>query len=81
MSMEKRRGFAVLSPERMREIASLGGKAAHNKDNGATAHEFTTETARDAGKKGARALLEKYGREHMRKIGRVGGRMRKEKLL
>lgn len=43
------RGFALLSPKRMREIASLGGKSAHR--NG-TAHKWTPEEARAAGKKG-----------------------------
>jgi general stress protein YciG len=42
------RGFAAMDPQRVREIASLGGKTAHQ--NG-TAHEFTSEEARAAGKK------------------------------
>lgn len=41
----KKRGFAAMSPEKQREIASLGGKAAHMKG---TAHQFTKETARAA---------------------------------
>ena len=40
------RGFASMDPERQREIASEGGKAAHQKG---TAHEFTSEEARRAG--------------------------------
>jgi hypothetical protein len=40
------RGFASMDPERQREIASEGGKAAHEKG---TAHEFTPEEARRAG--------------------------------
>lgn len=43
------RGFAGMSPEKQREIASRGGKAAHLKG---TAHEWDTETARAAGRKG-----------------------------
>lgn len=43
------RGFASMSKERQREIASKGGKAAHAKG---TAHEFTSEEARIAGRKG-----------------------------
>jgi general stress protein YciG len=35
-----------MDPERQREIASQGGKAAHQKG---TAHEFTSEEARRAG--------------------------------
>ena len=37
---------------RQREIASKGGKAAHQKG---TAHEWTTEEAREAGRKGGMA--------------------------
>lgn len=44
-----RRGFAAMSPEKQREIASMGGRAAHEKG---TAHEFTSEEARAAGRKG-----------------------------
>lgn len=46
---KSRRGFAAMSPEKQKEIASLGGKAAHEKG---VAHEFTPEEARMAGKKG-----------------------------
>lgn len=42
----KNRGFASMDPQRQREIASEGGKAAHLKG---TAHEFTSEEARRAG--------------------------------
>ena len=48
-SSTARRGFASMSPEKQREIASKGGKAAHQKG---TAHEWTSEEARDAGRKG-----------------------------
>lgn len=44
----KPRGFAAMSPEKQREIASLGGRAAHMSGH---AHEFTTEEARAAGRK------------------------------
>ena len=40
------RGFASMDPEKQREIASQGGKAAHASGN---AHEFTSEEARRAG--------------------------------
>lgn len=46
------RGFASMDPERQREIASQGGKAAHESGN---AHEFTSEEAREAGRKGGEA--------------------------
>jgi uncharacterized protein len=42
------RGFAAMSPEKKREIASLGGRAAHACGR---AHQFSTEEARAAGKK------------------------------
>ena len=41
------RGFASMDPQRQREIASAGGRAAHASGN---AHEFTSEEAREAGK-------------------------------
>lgn len=63
-----RRGFASMDPEKQREIASKGGKAAHERG---TAHEFTTEEAREAGRKGGQAVSQ--NREHMREIGRKGG--------
>ena len=52
----KPRGFAAMNKDRVREIASLGGKAAHQ---AGTAHEFTKEEARQAGKLGAKAVHEK----------------------
>ena len=49
---KERRGFASMSAEKQREIASKGGRAAHEKG---TAHEWTTEEARAAGRKGGEA--------------------------
>ena len=46
------RGFASMDRNKQREIASKGGKAAHQKG---TAHEWTSEEARDAGRKGGLA--------------------------
>jgi uncharacterized protein len=46
------RGFASMDRAKQREIASKGGKAAHQKG---TAHEWTSEEARDAGRKGGLA--------------------------
>lgn len=48
----KPKGFAAISPERVREIASKGGKAAHAVG---TAHKFTSEEAKAAGRKGGLA--------------------------
>lgn len=46
---KERRGFASMSREKQREIASKGGRAAHQKG---TAHEWTSDEARSAGRKG-----------------------------
>ncbi len=43
------RGFASMSQEKKREIASKGGKAAHAMG---TAHKWTSEEAQAAGRKG-----------------------------
>ena len=41
-----------MSPEKQREIASKGGRAAHQKG---TAHEWSSDEAREAGRKGGMA--------------------------
>ncbi len=46
------RGFAAMNPERQREIAREGGRAAHRSGK---AHQFTIEEAREAGRKGGQA--------------------------
>ena len=51
-SGKSRRGFAAMDADKQREIASKGGRAAHEKG---TAHEFTSEEARAAGRKGGQA--------------------------
>lgn len=53
------RGFASMNRAKQREIAVKGGKAAHAKG---TAHEFTSEEAREAGRKSGRARRLKRGR-------------------
>ncbi|MBD0313737.1 MAG: stress-induced protein [Microcoleus sp. T3-bin5] len=69
-SQEKqdRRGFASMDPEKQREIASKGGQAAHEKG---TAHKFSSDEAREAGRKGGQSVSQ--NREHMAEIGRKGG--------
>lgn len=49
---KRRRGFAAMDPKLVSEISRKGGKAAHT---AGTAHEFTTDEAREAGRKGGRA--------------------------
>jgi general stress protein YciG len=48
-SVKKKRGFAVMDRTQVREIARRGGVAAHR---AGTAHEFSSEEARIAGRKG-----------------------------
>lgn len=71
MSEGRSRGFAAMDRDKQREIASMGGRAAHEKG---TAHEFTSEEAREAGRKGGEAVSR--DREHMAAIGRKGGESR-----
>jgi len=58
-----------MDPDKQRSIASKGGKAAHAKG---TAHEFTPDEAREAGRKGG--MVVSQNREHMATIGREGGK-------
>ena len=52
MVAKEDRGFASMDRNKQREIASKGGKAAHQKG---TAHEWTSDEAREAGRKGGMA--------------------------
>ncbi|MBK8248236.1 MAG: hypothetical protein IPK85_12635 [Gemmatimonadetes bacterium] len=71
MTEKSKRGFASMDPERQREIASKGGRAAHAKG---TAHEWSKEEARQAGHKGG--VVISRNRDHMSMIGREGGEAR-----
>lgn len=71
MANTSKRGFASMDPSKQREIASKGGRAAHAKG---TAHEFTSDEARVAGRKGGEAVSR--DRAHMSAIGREGGHSR-----
>ena len=62
------RGFAAMSPEKQKQIASEGGRAAHKQG---VAHEWNSDEARRAGKKGGQMVSQ--NREHMSEIGRRGG--------
>jgi general stress protein YciG len=68
---KSRRGFASMDPEKQKQIASMGGKAAHA--NG-RAHEFTSDEARVAGRKGGQAVASDPG--HMAAIVKIGGAAR-----
>jgi general stress protein YciG len=71
MANTSKRGFASMDPAKQREIASKGGRAAHAKG---TAHEFSSDEARVAGRKGGEAVSR--DRAHMSAIGREGGHSR-----
>src|SRR5207244_9373933 len=71
MANTSKRGFASMDAMKQREIASKGGRAAHAKG---TAHEFTSDEARVAGRKGGEAVSR--DRAHMSAIGREGGHSR-----
>jgi hypothetical protein len=71
MTNTSKRGFASMDSSKQREIASKGGRAAHAKG---TAHEFTSDEARLAGRKGGEAVSR--DRAHMSAIGREGGHSR-----
>jgi hypothetical protein len=62
------RGFASMDAAKQRSIASRGGRAAHEQG---TAHEFSSEEARAAGRKGGEVVS--ANRAHMAAIGRKGG--------
>ena len=66
--VKQRRGFAAMDKEEHRELARSGGVAAHA---AGMAHKFSSEQAREAGKKGGRTTS--ANREHMAEIGRRGG--------
>ena len=71
MTGKSRRGFASMDPARQKEIASRGGRAAHEKG---TAHEWSSDEARHAGRKGG--VTVSRDRAHMAAIGREGGESR-----
>lgn len=75
MAQRDERGFASMDDDKQREIASKGGKAAHEKG---TAHEFTSEEAREAGRKGGEALTGEQhaeaGRQSHKNDNSTGGR-------
>ncbi len=54
-----RRGFASMDPEKVKAIAALGGRRAHEVG---TAHRFDSEKAREAGRKGGNAPHASRGR-------------------
>jgi general stress protein YciG len=81
MAEKKRRGFAGMDASKQRQIASKGGRAAHQKG---TAHEFSHEEARAAGRKGGLAAHErgtahKFTPKEAQAAGRKGGLAARQK--
>lgn len=56
---KEHRGFNSMDPDKQKELASKGGKAAHEQG---TAHEWDSDEAREAGKKRALGTRDKNGR-------------------
>ena len=75
-SQPRARGFASMEESKQREIASRGGRTAHAQG---TAHKFSPEEAREAGRKGGKAVS--GDRSHMARIGRRGGQARHARSL
>ena len=68
------RGFASMNKEKQKEIASKGGRAAHEKG---TAHEFDSQEASQAAKKGhERGTAHEFTPDEARIAGRKGGMAR-----
>jgi uncharacterized protein len=68
MVAKEDRGFASMDRNKQREIASKGGKAAHQKG---TAHEWTSDEAREAGRKGGMASHRRKQQQQMGEPGTV----------
>ena len=73
------RGFASMDKEKQRNIASKGGRAAHEKG---TAHEFDSGEASMAAKKGhERGTAHEFTSEEARVAGRKGGLARAQNRM
>lgn len=72
----KNRGFASMDKSRQKEIASRGGKAAHRTGK---AHEFSSQEAKEAGRKGGEATAKTHGESFYSAIGKKGGESRDKK--
>jgi len=65
IQIRRPKGFAAMDRAKVSEISSKGGKAAHA---AGTAHRFTSEEAREAGKKGGVAPHIRRGRGPRKKL-------------
>ena len=68
IARKSKRGFASMSREKVREIAGLGGRKAHESGG---AHTWNSATAQAAGRKGGATVAKQPG--HMSAIGKMGG--------
>ena len=68
-----KRGLASADERTRARVASEGGRAAHQKG---TAHEFDSEEARRAGRKGGEVTARTHGKNFYKEIGRKGGEAR-----
>jgi uncharacterized protein len=76
--VKSRRGFASMSPEKRKQVASLGGKAAHTKG---TAHEFNSFEASEAAKIGhQRKTAHEFTSAEAAVAGRKGGLAKAAKM-
>jgi general stress protein YciG len=80
---KRKRGFAAMDPARQRQIASMGGKACHEKGTG---HEFTTEEAIEAGRKGGlrshmKGTAHRFTQEEAKAAGKKGAAAKERKRL
>ena len=72
------RGFASMDRSKQRDIASKGGKAAHQKG---TAHEWTSEEAREAGRKGGMASHRRKQEQQQTPESEMAGNPNPEQML
>ncbi len=70
---QSRRGLASADEWTRSRVASEGGRAAHQKG---TAHEFNSDEARKAGRKGGEVTARTHGKSFYKEIGRKGGEAR-----
>ncbi len=68
-----KRGFAAMDPQEQRKIAKQGGRAAHASGN---AHQFSSEEARAAGRKGHESRMRQKAEREQAEIDRVNARAR-----
>lgn len=69
--MNPKRGFAAMTPAQRRVAGMLGGRLSHA---GGKAHEWDSQEATKQGRRGGAMNVAIHGKEHMKEIGKLGGR-------